>query len=196
MKKIRKVAATLFLLLSLLMAFSCVAQAKTYTKKINSYKGAIFTIKKKGLNNKRAKWSVDSNNITVNKNGKVTVIKTGKATITAKYKKNTYKFVVNAKQERTVNKKAKYKGTTIKILSMSPDAVKIQYTNTNKKMKKFVEAYFIIGKKTYIIEKWNIRAIPAKTSKIFTLKRGKDFSGKLDMNANIKTIDFGYWYLE
>ena len=197
MKKIRKVATTFILLLSLLMTFSCVAQAKTYTKKIKPYEGAVWTIKYKGLVNKKAKWTVDNSKVaTVNKNGKVTIKKAGKATITAKYKKNTYKFVINATKERKINKKAKYKGTEIKILSISPDSLKIKYKNTNKKTKYFVEAYFIIGKKTYIIEKWNIRSIPAKTSKIFTLKRGKDFSGKLDMNANIKTIDFGYWYLE
>ena len=74
--------------------------------------------------------------------------------------------------------------------------MKIKYKNTNKKTKKFVEAYFTIGKKTYIIEKWNVRSIPAKASKTFILKRGRDFSGKLDTNANIKTIEVGYWYYE
>ena len=65
------------------MTFSCVAQAKTYTKKINSYNGAIFTIDRKGLSNKRAKWSVDKNKVaTVNKNGKVTIKQAGKAIVT------------------------------------------------------------------------------------------------------------------
>ena len=76
MKKIRKVATTFILLLSLLMAFSCVAQAKTYTKKIKPYEGAVWTIKYKGLVNKKAKWTVDNSKVaTVNKNGKVAIKK-------------------------------------------------------------------------------------------------------------------------
>lgn len=197
MKKIRKVSAILFWLISFLMAFSCVAQAKTYTKKINSYNGAVFTVSHKGLNNKKANWTIsDSKIATVNKNGKITVKQEGKVTVTAKYKKNIYKFIVNAKAERTVNKKAKYKGTTIKILSMSPDALKIKYINTNKKTKNFIEAYIILGKKVYIIESQELRTIPANSSKTFILKRGKDFSEKLNVNAKIKTIEVGYWHME
>ena len=87
MKRTRKFATTLILLLSLFMTFSCVAQAKTYTRKIKPYEGAIFIIKQKGLANKKAKWTVDNGQIaTVNKKGVVTGRAAGKATIQLKMK--------------------------------------------------------------------------------------------------------------
>ena len=135
------------------MTFSCVAQAKTYTRKIKPYEGAIFIIKQKGLANKKAKWTVDNGQIaTVNKNGKVTVKKTGKATITAKYKKNTYKFIIIATKERKINTKiGKIKGIKVSIVSMTHDWIKIKYTNTNKRSKSLCEAYIRLGKKVYYI---------------------------------------------
>ena len=185
MKRTRKFATTLILLLSLFMTFSCVAQAKTYTRKIKSYEGATFTIKQKGLVNKKAKWTVDNGQIaTVNKNGKVTVKKTGKATITAKYKKNTYKFIITATKERKINTKiGKIKGIKVSIVSMTHDWIKIKYTNTNKRPKSLCEAYIRLGKKVYYIKNFAQTVIAPKSSRTITLRRGVDFSEKLNVNA-------------
>ena len=196
MKKIRKVTTTFILLLSLLMAFSCVAQAKTYTKKIKPYEGAVWTIKYKGLVNKKAKWTVDNSKVaTVNKNGKVTVKQAGKATVTAKYKKNTYKFVINATKERKINSKiGKVKGVTVSVVSMTKDWIKIKYTNTTKKFKSSCEAYIKLGKKVYYIENIMQTAIASKSSRTITLRSGRDFSGKLDVNA--ERFEIAWWFLE
>ena len=177
------------------MAFSCVAQAKTYTKKINSYNGAIFTINRKGLDNKRAKWTVDNSKIaTVNKNGKVTVKKAGKVTVTAKYKKNTYKFIVTATKERKFNKKSITRnGIKVTLVSMTNDWIKIKYTNTTKKFKSVCEAYIKLGKKVYYIDNVSYTAIASKSSRTVTLRRGRDFSGKLDVNA--EKFEIGWWYI-
>lgn len=196
MKKIRKVATTFILLLSLIMAFSCVAQAKTYTKKIKPYEGAVWTIKYKGLVNKKAKWTVDNSKVaTVNKNGKVTVKQAGKATITAKYKKNTYKFIIASTKERKINKKiGKSKGVMVSVISMTPNWIKIKYTNTTKKFKSACEAYIKLGKKVYYIENISETAIASKSSRTITLRSGRDFSGKLDVNA--ERFEIAWWFLE
>lgn len=195
MKKIRKATATLFLLLSLIMAFSCVAQAKTYTKRIKPYEGAVWTIKYKGLVNKKAKWTVDNSKVaTVNKNGKVTIKKAGKATITAKYKKNTYKFVITATKERKINSKiGKVKGVTVSVVSMTKDWIKIKYTNTTKKPKEICEAYVKLGKKVYYMNYLASTLIASKSSRTITLRSGRDFSGKLDVNA--ERFEIAWWFL-
>lgn len=195
MQKIRKFTTTLLLLLSMFMTFSCVAQAKTYTKKINSYNGAIFTINRKGLDNKRAKWTVDNNKVaTVNKNGKITVKQAGKVTVTAKYKKNTYKFIVTATKERKFNRKPiTENGIKATLVSMTNDWIKIKYTNTTKKFKSVCEAYIKLGKKVYYIDNISYTAIASKSSRTVTLRRGRDFSGKLDVNA--ERFEIGWWYI-
>lgn len=195
MKRIRKVATTIILLLSMLMAFSCVAQAKTYTKKIKPYEGAVWTIKYKGLVNKKAKWSVDNGKVaTVNKNGKVAIKKAGKATITAKYKKNTYKFIITATKERKINKRlGKSKGLVISIVSMTQDWIKIKYTNTTKKPKEICEAYVKLGKKVYYMNYLASTLIASKSSRTITLRSGRDFSGKLDVNA--ERFEIAWWFL-
>lgn len=88
MKNFKKIMP---LLIIFTLLFAVPVQAKTYREKGNVYKGETWTIKYKGLANKKAKWSTSNADIAiVNKNGKVSVKNTGKATITAKYKKNTF----------------------------------------------------------------------------------------------------------
>lgn len=190
MKKVKKVV---LLLIMFTLLFSVSAEAKTYKKKWDAYKGETWTIKYKGLVNKKAKWSTSNPQIaTVSKTGKVSVKNTGKVTLTAKYKKNTYKFYITATIERKVNLSlGKVNGVNVKIISMTPDWIKIKYTNKTKKPKTMTELYIKLDKKVYYIENILTTVIASKSSRTIVLRRGVDFEGKLKMNA--KRFELGWW---
>lgn len=190
MKKILKIMS---LLIIFVLLFSMPVEAKTYKKKENAYKGESWTIKYKGLVNKKAKWATsDAQIATVSKAGKISVKDVGKVTITAKYKKNTYKFSITSTVDRKMNFKiGTVDGVDIKIVSYTTDWIKIKYTNKTNKPKTMTEAYLKMDKKVYYIKNVLTTLVASKSSRTITLKRGYDFDGKLKMNA--KHFEIAWW---
>lgn len=79
----------------------------------------------------------------------------------------------------------------IKVVSMTPDWIKIKYTNKTNKPMTMTEAYIKLDKKVYYIENIQTKMIASKSSRTITLRRGVDFTGKLKMNA--KWFEIAWW---
>lgn len=189
----KKLLKTMPLLIILVLLFSMPVEAKTYKKKENAYKGESWVLEYKGLVNKKAKWSTSNSGIaTVSKAGKISVKDVGKVTITAKYKKNTYKFAITSTVDRKINSKiGTVDGVNIKVVSYTPDWIKIKYTNTTNEPKTMTEAYLKMDKKVYYIKNILTTLVASKSSRTITLKRGVDFDGKLKMNT--KHFEMAWW---